>query len=210
MLDANAGSILARIERLERQHARLAAANRRLRRAVSLCALGAGALLFLAQATPQQKIEAEDIILRDAAGKARARLWVDAAGAKFGLWDAAGNNRIVLEVAEQGGAKVVLWDSKKVQRVLLHAPDDRASLAFWDAAGKNRLLLETEAAAARVVLRDVQGGQRAMVAAAETGPRLTFWDGAGKSRVLLEQSETSGASLGLWNAAGKMKVALSE
>lgn len=119
--------IRGRLVRLEKQ-------NRRLKQ------LGIGALIVIAslvlvgQASPKKTIEANEFILRDSSGKARARLCVDdkTLGTFLRLSDENGNDDLMLaSTASVGGGSIILTAGTEN---LVLVP---SSVGFWH-SGKEK------------------------------------------------------------------------
>lgn len=88
---------------LEQKLDRVALENKQLKRLIySLFIVAGCSLLLAAQTEPKKKeIEANQFILLDDAGKARAKLYMDEAKAKFVLFDEKHAERVVLGVNKQ-------------------------------------------------------------------------------------------------------------
>ena len=137
-----------RLDRLERE-------NRRLKRAGALVAALAVSILAMGAAAPEKgkKIEAEEIVLKDAAGKTR-------------IW---------LSVTRLGPA-LHLFDEKGVPRAVLMAQ----SLQFTDGDVTPRLRLALEKGAPVVLLSDANDRARAVLGVGTKGPRLLFTKPSGE------------------------------
>ena len=101
-----------RLEAIERAH-------RRLKRAAGIGALAAAALLLMGQAGDRiaagtvvgRTVEAQSLVIRDAAGKVRVLIDADAVGpAALTLSDKDGRERLALGVGPAGGVGLVFRD----------------------------------------------------------------------------------------------------
>lgn len=123
------GSLLARLEKVERE-------NRRFRVFGSFAILAAAGALFLGlSAPPSKSLEAELIIVRDTQGKARMILGVGDDGPALTFLDKDGKLRVNLGVDRDGPA-LDLLDAAESPRAQLMITDDQGPiLNFFDAKG---------------------------------------------------------------------------
>lgn len=105
MTDLTLESLADRLARLERQNRRLAAA------AVLLVAVLAAAVC-MGQVRAPNVVEAESFVVRDAAGKARAALFLGEEGPALALSDQNGKLRAALRVDNNGLASLAIFDDK--------------------------------------------------------------------------------------------------
>jgi hypothetical protein len=81
-------------------------------------------------------LEAESLVLRDAAGRVRARLVADSAGvARIALLDAQGHDRIALSATAGDGASVVLYDGQRLRLSLDAGPDGETEITLSSGYG---------------------------------------------------------------------------
>jgi hypothetical protein len=96
-------SILERVEMLKRQ-------NRKLKRIGAAIAIAASMFLLMGQAQSNRKVDANEFVLRDGAGKVRARLYMDHGGPSLSLYDASDVEREKLTQTE-GAAGLILYNN---------------------------------------------------------------------------------------------------
>lgn len=133
----------------------VASLERRSRRRQLLWGTLLAASLLVGLAPRQGPVRAEEFIVRDAAGRARARLGMAGDTPSLALYDAEGALRAALAVDHEGPI------------LNLFGPD-----------GQPRLVAAEREARAFLVLRDVDGAPRAAIAVQETGePSLYLLDG---------------------------------
>jgi hypothetical protein len=199
-------AIVQRIEKLE-------AENRRLKRAVLGVALLAAAVLAMGQARPSRILEADAFVLRDAAGRTRAQLWLEAsrkmpvlafyrengqvaaslAGGEepsLTLMRAGSDELVYLSVAKNDWG-LTLADKKN--RAGLAVVNSKPSLVLNDESGQPQISLRTDALGSRLELYDSPKPeaepQLSLWASKIIGPHLWLNDGEGKERVSLRVSE---------------------
>ena len=132
MTYANDPAIMARLERLERQH--------RCWRSLALVGvLAVSTLALMGQKPSGRTVEAERFLLRDAAGRVRAELMVDAEhSVALRFKDTDGMPRLTVGT-ENGSAVVVLNEqSGKVRAGLVALPHGAPGLNLYDTTGKPR------------------------------------------------------------------------
>src|SRR5215813_8466728 len=118
-MDASPNSLLLeRIERLERS-------NRRLKLCGLVALLGLAGMLAMGQARPPlQAVEAQEFIVKDAAGVVRARLGASQAGAVLALSHEGGRVNLVASSGRGQGAHLAVSDpTGKVKGLLLLNPE---------------------------------------------------------------------------------------
>jgi len=180
-----------RIGALERSHGRLARGYRRWR------GLAAGALACLGAVTMAgaasrlaQTMEAEEFVLRDKEGAARAALAVRPDGtAGLGLFDGEGRVRLSFDMSKEHSPGVNLYDaSGKLRSALAIRPDGTPGLGLFDKDGKARLSLDIAGdGSPGVNLYDRSGALRAAVAIRPDGtPGIGLFDERGEARRSLE------------------------
>jgi hypothetical protein len=178
---------------IEERLSRLEKANRQLKIALLAVVVLAGGSLWLSKAPGvraqapqwQQTIEAQGFVLRDSAGRPRAKLGV------------TGENWPLFQ----------LLDDRGVQRVELSAVQDGGVVAFADASGRPRASLGWTETGPGVLLFDANGKTRAGLDLAETGPKLFLFDANGRGRAWLDLAET-GPGLVLSDAKGRPRASL--
>ncbi|MGH7279447.1 MAG: hypothetical protein ACREJG_12280 [Candidatus Rokuibacteriota bacterium] len=158
-------ALVQRIERLER-------ANRRLTLLALTGVLALAALGVMGQApvppAPSRTVEAQEFLVRDAAGIVRARLGAYADGVSLNLAHEAGRANVLVSAAKGQGASVSLGDVEGRLKALLVLNPASAGLYLspTDATGPPR--------SSRVVLEVVNRGAGG----------LGVYDPSGRSRTL--------------------------
>jgi hypothetical protein len=126
------GPILSRVEKLEKQ-------NARLKLALVLFMIPAGCLIFLGAARLRgHTVQARRIELKDGAGVVRAVLGMRSAGPGLTLYDASGQTQEALLTVLPNGPALALYDADGITRVLLGVTPKGATVAFNDSQGKLR------------------------------------------------------------------------
>lgn len=181
--------LLARIERLE-QH------NRRLRLTGTLWLIAVTAVALMGQAGARSAphvIEAREFVVRDAAGKTRARLgMLSDGGWGLTLVNAEGKFRTGLIVgpgtdANRGGASgvVALDQAGRLRLGLVANAGGPPGLTFTDEGGRKRIRLAiTDAQESALELVDRSGHERVTLGVSpENNAVLVLGDGMGTRRV---------------------------
>lgn len=160
-MQASTDSIVARLEKLERE-------NRRLRRAGIAMVLGLALLGILGATRPAPKtLRARELLLTDSAGNVRAKL-------------SAQNPRY---------PSLTLYDAQGRARLILRGGGPQPGLSMADSAGKTRVMLG--GLSPNISFYDDAGDTTVSMDGDALGPRLLFFDGAGKMRVYLGGSGPS-------------------
>ena len=123
MREANLEAMEQRLDRVERE-------NRLLKRAGVLTLAVIAAVVLMGQATPSRVakvVEAENFVLRDGSGTARAILNVSGGSVNLALADRQGKHRAVLYVMDDGTAGLALRDKDLVRRTVLYVLADGSS-----------------------------------------------------------------------------------
>ena len=201
--------LLVRIERLE-QH------NRRLRLAGTLWLIAVTALALMGQAGARSAppvIEAREFVVRDAAGKARARLgMLSDGGWGLALVNAEGKFRTGLIVgpgtdASRGGAAgvVALDQAGRLRLGLVANADGPPGLTFMDEGGRKRIRLSiTDAQESALQLDDRGGHERVTLGVSpENNAFLILGDGVGTRRVGLATGANGAGYLAFSTPDGK-------
>lgn len=144
--------VIERVERLEKE-------NRWLKRAVALCLIFAGAFAVMGASGKKGKIiQANEFVLRDAQGNARAALKMGSAGPSLALYGTDENQvRALFTVLRSGPA-----------------------IGFYDPDGKTRVSLGITAKGATLTFNDNNERLRAEMGMFDEGPNLMFLDPEGK------------------------------
>jgi hypothetical protein len=135
-----------RLLHLEERLQELQHSNRRLRMTILALALVGGALITMAQASPNNSeiVEARQFVLRDANGNVRAVLGSAPDGAVgLNLDDSSGRTRLTLDVDYAGSPGLDLFDQNGKRRAILalgQRGDPGAGL--YDTGGKLRTSLD--------------------------------------------------------------------
>jgi hypothetical protein len=207
-------SIEERLKRLEEE-------NKRLR----LLALGvvvlSGGSLLLAAATavrarlpqPVRIVEAERFVLRDASGKTRAVLGMDADGLGLRFYDASGKVRAVLGLIADW-PRLTLSDASGKPRAWLEGTPDGAALDLTDASGKPRAELSVDELFGPGLSIGYLMRAALDLNVTADGPAITVTDAQGFKAVIGhavlqdlftgEQRTTPAASIHLFDRAGKV------
>ncbi len=135
-----------RLFRLEGRIEELQRSNRRLRITIVALALMGGALITMAQASPNSNeiVEARQIVLRDASGNVRAVFGSTPQGAVgLNLDDANGRTRLTLDVDYAGSPGLDLFDQNGKRRAIISlGQHGEPGAGLYDAAGKLRTSLD--------------------------------------------------------------------
>jgi hypothetical protein len=174
--------LLERLERLERS-------NRRLKICGLVVLAGLAAVGLMGQARPAlQTVEAQEFVVKDAAGVVRARLGASASGASLSLSHEGGRANLAVSGGRGQGAHLAFSDSAgKVKGLLLLGPEAIGLyLSSVDATGPPR--------SPRVVFEVLNQG---------TGG-FAFYDRNGQARALVGAVTDDGGSLAvIQDGAGK-------
>lgn len=135
-----------RLFRLEERLTELQRSNRRLRVTIGALVLLGGALITMAQASPNssETVEARQFVLRDGSGNVRAVLGVSPEGAVgLNLDDATGRTRLTLDVDYAGSPGLDLFDQSGKRRAIISlGQNGEPSAGLYDAEGKLRTSLD--------------------------------------------------------------------
>ncbi len=145
-----AGELIERIARLERQHAELGRANRRLRLVTSALVLFIGAIVLTGatSSTTTESMEAQEFVLRDASGMVRGAIGIMQDGAVgMNLNDTKGQPRLTIDLAADGSPGIDLYDPNgKLRATFALGPQGTPGLGLYDPSGKLRSALNVPAA----------------------------------------------------------------
>jgi hypothetical protein len=137
-----------RLAALEQAHARLLAANRRVKRVGAALMAGLAALAIMGQKTalrePAKTIETQALIIRDANGIVRGAIGLaDDGSVGLNLNDAKGATRITLDVAKNSTPGLDLYDGDgQVRSTLALGSHGTPGLGFYNSSGKLRTSLD--------------------------------------------------------------------
>ena len=123
--------LIGRIERLEKH-------NRQINRLAAAALLCAGALLLMGQTASKKIVEANEFVLRDNSGNARARLSMSEIGPEMVLLDETGGTRVRLRGSTLLGGEVSVFNRQGEPRGLLSAFFDQGHVSLLDSKGKTR------------------------------------------------------------------------
>ncbi|MFI5342135.1 MAG: hypothetical protein ACHQ7N_20145 [Candidatus Methylomirabilales bacterium] len=168
-------AVVARLEKVERQ-------NRRLRGAGIAVLVLAAAGLLMGQAMPKTRIvEAEEFVLRDAAGKVRAMLGATKDWEGLNLYDENDRVRVRLDLRKDGPGLTLYEENGKV-RADLGAIKAGPRLILYDENGKPRAGLSVGLLGPGVYLAAEDGVPRVWLAAWKNiRPGLVLLDENGKT-----------------------------
>jgi len=160
---------------------------------------------------PSRTLEAEQLVLRDAAGNRRAELGVYAEGRAVGLrlFDQAGQTRSELAVNTDGSPILRLCDQAgKVRGGLGVTPDGWPLLALFDQAEKSRAHLSVKSdGSPDLNFRDEAGKRRYEVGLSPQGePLLALFDQAGEVRSVLGLRSDGSPDLNFRDQAGAVRA----
>ena len=214
-------AILSRIETVEKE-------NRRLKRYALAALLLTGILVLTGQARPGHTIEANEFVLRDAAGRARARLSLESmqrptltfyqengqlaaslAGGEepFLTLSRAGSNEQASLEATKGFCGLGVYD--KTIRAGLSIQNGVPGLDLFDERGKKTAAIASESTTGPSLnLNDPEGkaGFTLWVAPLGIGPDFSMYNGAGKLGVDITDLVETGPSLKLTDPDGYSTV----
>lgn len=176
--------LAARLEKIERE-------NRIVKMVGLILLLAVGAAVAMAQAPTKRTIVADEFVLKDNAGKVRARLYMDRGGPMLSLYDASGVERANL-MQNEGTAGLILYHDPGERyggAEMLLTPDG-STLFLNDIKHHSLVALTTWPVGPSLQVAD-QEGYSTIVGAAETESPVS-----GKSQ------ETSAAAITLF---GKSK-----
>jgi len=165
-------TVVVRLEKVEQQ-------NRKLKM-VGVVVLGlAVAGMVMGQAMPRaQIVEAEGFVLKDAAGKVRAKLNVGKDGPGLTLAD-ENKPRAGLNLFKDG-VMLDLYDENGKIRVGLYVIKEGPGLVLHDENGKFQAKLNAYKDGPMLALYDENGKPRAGLVVDKDGPLLTLYDKNGK------------------------------
>jgi len=140
-------ALAQRLEKVEQQ-------NRRLKRVGVVVLALAVAGIIMGQAMPgARKVEAEEFVLRDAAGNVRAELVAFKDGLALTLLDESGKSRATLAV-DKPGPRLSLYDENGKPRARLAVYEDGPALILLDENGMFRVSLLVRKAGPMLLLHD--------------------------------------------------------
>jgi hypothetical protein len=138
--------LIERLGRLEAQQAKLQRSNRRLRMMTGAMLLFSGAMVLMAQGTPQiaDTLDARQFVLHDSSGKVRAALGMTDDGAVgLNLVDSKDRSRITLDVAANGTPGLDFFDQDgKMRATLAMGPDGNAGVGLYGPDGHLRTSID--------------------------------------------------------------------
>ncbi len=200
------------LETLANRVAKLEAQNRRLRKTGIAALVVAAAVIAMGQAPAKKIIEANEFVLKDAAGKTRARLDMEVGRPTLALLSAGG-----LPIAALAGGDEPFFTLQKpgtTEQVQLGASKAFVGLAIYDKEIRAGLSLQKGVAALDIA--DEKGRVQLSLSGSSTetnmttGPGLTIHDPDGKAFVSLGLSPLgAGADLTMHESGGNQSVLLS-
>jgi hypothetical protein len=212
--------LAARVETLEKQ-------NRFFKRGGLALLCAAASLIVMGQARPNNSVEAQSYILRDASGAKRAELVLEAAtpGATpsptLRYLDEKGaetltmsSTRLELAGQSESGSNILLDDSKGVVRADLGLDHDQPFVLLADAKGISRVRAFVDKNQPAIVLQDAKAIPRVGLGMDRDQPSITVNDSLGSSAVLGsislvttgtgQERQSPAASLYLFDKDGKV------
>ena len=160
-MDSQASEINARLAKLERE-------NRRMKKIGIVSIVFASVLFISGQATTNKVVEANEFVLKDGNGKARARLAMVAVSdttlmqkdiPNLSFYDAEGHPRIFI-AAFQNESRIYLNDSQQTMHSAMWAGSAALSRAGVSITRRNELIqvtLDTFIEGPQLVLKDKEG-----------------------------------------------------
>jgi hypothetical protein len=220
MNDPNMALVTQRLDRVERE-------NRLLKRIGAVTVAFVAAVILMGQATPSKVakvVEAENFVLRDSSGTARAVLNVSGGSVNLALADQQGKHRAVLYVLDDGTAGLALRDKDLTRRNVLYLlPDGSSGLRLAGRDGQKRtdlvvlpdgshgLILATQDGRTGAELKVGTNGLPDLSLLGREGSRIgLFMVADGQPAFgLVDQTKKLRASLGL-EADGRVRLVLSD
>ncbi|MBI3449344.1 MAG: hypothetical protein HY049_10570 [Acidobacteria bacterium] len=199
---ADLSAVVSRVERLEKENHRL-----KIAAVAGLFLLSCGAMK--GQAAPAgKKLEAEEILLRDAAGIVRVRMGNEqsATGVPMPglfLYDANGKLRGRLGMGKNDSSHLDLLDARERATATLAVDGDgRSSLSLYDGkSGSPRLSLDADPDETRFRLFDANGNMRtALDSKGDDTATLTFLDRGARARGMFTVTADGVPQLSLWGS----------
>lgn len=183
---ATVDELLLRVQQLERS-------NKRLRCFLATLALAGGTVVLMGTAAPQHSvppvIEAQQFVLKDAAGHERGSLFANDQVWGLVLYNRDSSKAAALAVTE-GSNAVLLNDGQGKSGIAAYAKSDESNLAMFDAKGHARIELKNSPKGSVLGLRDDNGTDRVDVAfAAPDGGGVVINDANSTTRTLLGERE---------------------
>lgn len=199
-MDEGRMDVLAeRLQRLERANAAMARECRRWRLATTGLVL-AGLAIGIAGAGSgtddlSRKVEAQNFVLKDSAGRARASLGFRSDGTPgFALMDELSRVRLALDLCAGGVPAVNFYSAEgKLQLALAIRPDGSPALGMFDGQGQVRASLDLshEQTAPGLSLYDNEGAMRAAFAVRpDQTPGLGLFEANGSAFLSLDGDST--------------------
>jgi hypothetical protein len=197
---------------LETRLAALEKQNRRLRRGAVLLGLGALAALLAGAARPRSRVvTATEFRLVDSKGTVKGSFLADKNGPVLALRDAMGRARARVSVGADGAPRVELADSaEKVRAALALGPAGSPELAFTDESARERAGLRvTPAGLPRFDLSDGAGKNRASLGVDSEGEAaVSLADADANPRAALSVESDGSPRLKLSDADGAPRASL--
>jgi hypothetical protein len=192
-------SLAGRVKRLEKQ-------NRWLRRAGLAVLFLAAAVGVMGQARPSRVVEANEFVLKDSAGRVRARLSMEGTNRPtLSFYDE--NSHIPASLAGGDEPFLVLNRAGSNEQVSLGANKTLYGLALYDKT--IRVGLSVQKGVPGLDLFDESGKRRAAITAPPTGPTFNLTDSDGKAGFTLWVAPFgAGPDLSMYDSAGKLRVDL--
>ena len=189
-------SLSSRIARLETQ-------NRRLKCGAAVLGLFVAALVLMGQAPSHHTLRADEFVLQDETGNARAKLSLEAGGRPtLSFLDEHGGILVSLAGGEE--PFLVLKRPGSNEQVQLAANKYSYGLALYD-AHSHRAGLSVQQGVPTLDLFDQEGRNRASMQASATGPAFNLRDSDGKAGIVLKVApQGAGPSLVFFDKDGKV------
>jgi len=190
-------SLAERVKKLENQ-------NHRLKQMGAFVLVLTAAVLLMGQASRNRTVEANEFILKDASGKMRARLGMEADGPLFSLFAQDGHARAKLFVAGDT-TMLSLADGNEHPRALLGVLSEGPLLNLADGTGKPQATLSALREEPALDIYDGNGKERVGMGIEGNVPKVVVQDADRKA--VAQLSETSeGASFAIKDDKGYLTL----
>jgi len=151
-------------------------------------------------------LEAEELVLKDAAGKVGVRMSATPIGSKLTLYGESGEERVLVSVLGEQPA-IILCDAKGKTQATLIVGEDGPCLALEGKEGTPGATLMVKDDHAFLGLSDTSGKVRAVLCVKGNEPLVYLYNAEGEPRAFLGVMFDEGL-LDLADSSGKQRVAL--
>ena len=198
--------LIGRLEKLETSH-------RRWRMVALAAAVGFSGLLLGQTARPGGSMSLEELIIQDARGQRRIRLFTRNSEARIETYDKTGRLRIATVTTADNRAAIVQYDRDAKERIVMGTGgtdnEARASVEHYDAKGKPRLAIYTQGSErSGMDLYDQQQKKRLAAVTEGNESGLFGYDLLGKLRFNFITNRRGDAGLLFKDPAGRNRITL--